>query len=171
MGYTTDFSGQFDCEPPLKTEHAAFLRKFSDTRRMRRDAEQAALLPDPIRTISGLPIGTEGANFVGGTGECGQGTDPSILDYNRPPAGQPGLHCDWTPNDDGTAIEWNQAEKFYNYVEWLEYLLDQYLKPWGYQLTGTVCWCGEDRDDLGQIEALGDKIVVRRGTVVYGDPQ
>lgn len=33
----------------------------------------------------------------------------------------PGIWCQWIINDDG-CLCWNSGEKFYNYVEWLEYL-------------------------------------------------
>jgi hypothetical protein len=134
----------------LKPEHAAYLGAFSNTRRMRRDEGKAALLPDPTRVAVGLPIGAEAAFFVGG-GFHGRDHDDSVRDYNRPPQGQPGLWCRWEPDEDGTAIAWNGAEKFYYYIEWLEYLIEHFLGPWGYLLNGEVHWQGQDEDDTGKI--------------------
>jgi hypothetical protein len=114
----------------LKPEHAAYLRLFNETRRMRRSPEKAGLLPDPVREAVGLPLGEEAEYFTGGRGFFGQDEDDSILDYNTPPSGQPGLWCKWTPNEDGTAIIWDQGEKFYDYIEWLEYLMHHVLTPW-----------------------------------------
>ena len=51
---------------------------------------------------------TAGPYAVADTGFRG----PDVKDYNRPPQGQPGLWCDWTPTDDGSAIRWNGTEKF-----------------------------------------------------------
>jgi hypothetical protein len=53
-----------------------------------------------------------------------------------------GYHCDWAPTKDGIAIEWNGSEKFYDYGEWLEYLLREFLVPWGYTVNGKVTWQG-----------------------------
>lgn len=161
MGYTTEFYGKFTVEPPLRKEHAEYLRAFSETRRMKRDVEKSPVndpASDPMRIAVGLPVGPEGAYFVGGGGFAGQDRDPSILDYNREPSGQLGLWCKWAPSEDGNAIEWNGAEKFYNYVRWLEYLIDNFLEPWGYVLNGVVEWEGEDRDDVGRIK-VADNVV------------
>ncbi len=51
-----------------------------------------------------------------------------------------GYYCQWRPSDDGMGIEWDGVEKFYNYVEWLEYLIAHFLRPWGYTLSGSVEW-------------------------------
>lgn len=70
----------------------------------------------------------------------------------------PGIWCDWVPNEDGSLIEWNSAEKFYNYTEWLKWLIENKLKPWGYVLNGTVHWSGEDTDDQGVIEVSNNEV-------------
>ena len=144
---------------------------------MKRNAKIADTLPDSVRIAAGLPIGLEGAYFVGGSGFCGQDRDASILEYNDPPAGQPGLWCQWVPNqkdketwtrsEDGTEIGWNGAEKFYCYIEWLQYIIDHFLKPWGYVLNGEVEWQGERRDDTGLI-VVNDNVVTKKvGRAVY----
>ncbi|MCI0455552.1 MAG: hypothetical protein L0Z62_01065 [Gemmataceae bacterium] len=135
----------------LKPEHAAYLKQFNETRRMKRRVARAKLLPDPVREAAGLPLGKEGAYFVGGTGFAGQDHDDSVLNYNQPPKGQPGLWCQWCPNKDGTAIVWDQGEKFYDYVEWLKYLIEHFLAPWGYVLNGEMEWQGEEDEDRGKL--------------------
>lgn len=169
MGYTTDFNGEFTLDKPLKKKHAEYLRKFAETRRMQRNAELTAERPDPVRKAAKLPVGIEGGYYVGEGGMCGQGDNHDIEDvinYNGAPSDQPGLWCQWVPNEDGTAIEWDGGEKFYYYVEWLEYLITHFLKPWGYVLNGQVSWFGEDSNDRGNIyvkdnavQAIGDRIV------------
>jgi hypothetical protein len=146
----------------LKAEHAAYLLHFSETRRMRRNPQIAQALPDPVRAAVGLPIGPEGAYFVGGEGYSGQAHDDSVLDYNKPPRGQPGLWCQWIPNEDGTAIVWDDGEKFYCYVEWLEYLIEHFLRPWGYLLNGEIKWQGEDEADQGKIVVTDNGVRARR---------
>ncbi|GAA2753018.1 hypothetical protein [Kitasatospora cinereorecta] len=108
MGYTTEFTGRITVEPPLGEHEIAYLRKFAGTRRMDR---------------------ANGPYYVDGTGVAGQGDDADIRDHGKPPAGQPGLWCQWEPTDDGTAIEWNGSEKFYDATEWMAYLVDHFLKP------------------------------------------
>ncbi len=90
----------------------------------------------------------------------GQDDDDSVLDSNKPPKGQPGLWCQWVPNKLGTAIFWNQAEKFYSYVEWLEYLLKHFLTPWGYVVDGKVDWQGEEDSDRGTILVKDNKVTI-----------
>lgn len=165
MGYTTTFDGSFDVSPPLEERHRLYLSAFCETRRMARNAKITATRPDPLRHAVGLPVGAGGDFFVGETGYAGQDNGPDVIDHNNPPRGQPGLWCKWTPTEDGAFIEWSGAEKFYDYVEWLQYLVDYFLTPWGYALTGTVTWQGEETGDVGRIVAesagpgAGSKIV------------
>src|SRR5262249_21665389 len=140
MGYTTEFQGRFNINKPLDEETYTFLVKFSETRRMK-------------RTGLGPEFGVDGEFFVGGKGFMGQDHDPSIVDYNEPPKTQPGLWCQWVPTEDRQHIEWNETEKFYNYVEWLEYLVAKILAPRGYSLSGEVTWQGEESSDKGMIIA------------------
>lgn len=158
MGYTTDFEGRFTLDKPLTEEHAAYLTAFSDTRRMKRSAERAAAMPDPVRAAVGLPIGEDGGYFVGGGGFAGQEHDASVMDYNGKPHGQPGIWCKWVPTEDRAGIEWSGAEKFYDYDDWLRYICAHFLEPWGYTLSGSVTYQGEDPGDRGKVH------VVRIGT-------
>jgi len=78
----------------------------------------------------------------------------------------PGYWCQWVPTNDGTAIVWDDGEKFYNYVEWLEHIIENHLKPWGYVLNGAVSWSGEDDDDSGTIYVKDNAIRVVRDVIV-----
>ena len=160
MGYTTDFRGEFELDKTLKEEHKAYLIKFSGTRRMIRDPNKADQLPDGVRLNVGLPIGEGGQYFVGGGGFAGQDKDGSILNYNSSYGEQPGLWCKWAPNEEGTAIEWDGGEKFYDYVEWVRYIVEHFIIPWGYTLNGTVEWQGEDSADTGKIHINNNVIGV-----------
>ncbi len=165
MGYTTDFEGSVTVEPPLNVHEIAYLRKFAQTRRMAR---------------------TLGPYHVDGLGSFGQGQDADVLNYNQPPEEQPGLWCDWEPTEDGTGIEWNGTEKFYNSVEWMRYLIDTFLKPsatvrnaateerhlgWFYPaefahftfdhvVNGTIAAQGEDPDDTWRL-VVTDNVVTQ----------
>jgi hypothetical protein len=149
MGYTTDFDGSFELDRSLASEHREYLVQFNETRRMRRDPSRLKI--DPIRDAAKLPHGPEGAYYVGGGGMMGQDREDSVVEYNSPPYGQPGLWCGWRPNEEGTAIIWDGGEKFYSYVEWLQYLVDHFLGPWDYKLNGKINWYGEDHSDTGTI--------------------
>lgn len=165
MGYTTEFNGSFAVTPALKPEHKAYLERFAKTRRMKRDSVKAELLPDPLRLAVGLSVGLEGGYYVGDDDHAqdfGQARDGSVADGNRPPTNQPGLWCQWVPNENGDCIEWDGGEKFYEYVEWLKYLIQHFLQPWGYVLTGKCKWQGEESDDRGIITVKDNKVTTRR---------
>ena len=159
MGYSTDFIGQFKVSPPLLNADKEFLTKFSNTRRMARNV--------------GPEYGIEGEFYVGGEdrdtplSENADGAGSTILNYNVPPKTQPGLWCQWIPTEDGCAIEWSGGEKFYCYVEWIEYLIAKILRPRGYVLNGTVEWQGEDRYDMGAIVIKDNTVEVKQGRIVY----
>ena len=108
MGYTTEFDGRVSVSPPLNRHEIVYLLKFAATRRMDR---------------------TRGPYFVDGSGPFGQGRDDDIQNFNQPPTGQPGLWCQWEPTEDGTAIQWNGEEKFYDSADWMTYVIDTFLKP------------------------------------------
>jgi hypothetical protein len=167
MGYETTFHGSFAITPALETKHLKYLDAFGSTRRMKRDAERTEKMSDELRTAVGLPVGVEGAYFVGDQqGFCGQTHTDDIIDYNHPPIGQPELWCGWSPSEDG-AEYYAQDGKNYGYVEWLEYLIEHFLGPWGYNLNGEICWEGEDNPDLGKIKVADNKVKVLKGTVTY----
>ena len=79
----------------------------------------------------------------------------------------PGLYCQWIPTEDGKFLEWDSGEKFYNYVEWLEYLIEKILKPKGYILNGKVEWSGEERGDIGLIVIENNIVTTKEGSITY----
>ena len=178
MGYTTDFKGNFSFNKPLTANQVKYLQAFCDTRRMKRDAAKTELLPDELRKAVGLPVGDDGGYYVGSH-------DGSVIDYNTPPGQipfqsggsfddiwqennqkilegkcQPGLWCQWTVSDDGNALEWDGGEKFYYYIEWLKYLINNFFNIWGVELTGSVEWYGEDEKDKGEINVKSNEISI-----------
>ena len=137
--------------------------------------------------------GNDGEYFVGGGGHAGQDRDDSIIDFNTPPGQldfttenfnerwtlnelrkvegkcQPGLWCQWGVADrDGVqTFEWDGGEKFYNYTEWLSYLINHFFEPWGIKLTGEIEWVGEDSGDRGKIVVENNDIAVYHAESVY----
>ena len=146
MGYTTDFKGGFKINKPLREGLKNYLTKFSETRRMKRKLDDK--------------FGVEGEFYVDGGGYAGQDRESNIIDYNSPPKTQPGLWCQWIPNEDGTEIVWDGGEKFYEYVAWLEYIIKNFLEPEGYVLNGEVYFQGEYSNDNGVIVVTYNKVEI-----------
>lgn len=63
--------------------------------------------------------------------------------------GAPDAYCQWDLTKDCQHIEWDGGEKFYEYVEWLQWIIDRILKPNGITLSGSVNYSGEDTKDNG----------------------
>ena len=154
MGYNTAFDGEWKLNKPLDGETKTFLIKLANTRRMK-------------RTGLDEKYGIEGEFFVDASGFMGQDSDDSVVDYNQPPSTQPSLWCKWIPNDEGTAIEWDGGEKFYDYIPWIEYLIENILAPRGYVLNGDIKWEGEDSDDFGIIRIEDNVVKCAQGTKGY----
>lgn len=133
--------------------------------------------------------GKDGEYFVGNDNDrC-----PSIIDYNTPPGQlgfndgdfnkrwdenerrikngecQPGLWCKWevTGDENGMTLQWDGAEKFYNYIEWLQYLINHFFSKWGVLLNGEINWFGEDRSDVGKIIVNDNVVTVKEGKIVF----
>lgn len=147
MGYTTDFMGRFELNKPLQPKIKQFLEKLGESRRMKRNVDEA--------------YGIDGEFYVFGEGFCGQDREENIVDYNQQPSTQPSLWCQWIPNEDGTAIGWDGNEKFYSYNEWLFYIINKILAPNGYILNGIVTWQGEGIGDVGKIIVVDNEITIR----------
>lgn len=143
MGYTTDFYGKLKFNKQLSLDDKTFLDKFARTRRVARNV-------DP-------KYGVEGEFYVDAEGDFGQDFgSANIIDYNRPPKTQPSLWCQWVPTEDGWYLEWDGSEKFYNYIDWLEYLITKIFTPRGYILNGEIEWRGEDHGDNGTIRVTNN---------------
>ena len=80
---------------------------------------------------------------------------------------QPGLWCQWELDTTGTELKWDGGEKFYNYIEWLEYLIKHFFAPWGIKLNGKIRWNGEDSYDVGLITVKNNLVTYKEGTIVY----
>jgi hypothetical protein len=171
MGYSTEFEGSVEIVPPLNGHEIAYLRKFAETRRMLRDL---------------------GPYFVDGSGLRGQGDDVDIRDHNANPPEQAGLWCNWEPAEDGTAIEWNGAEKFYNAEDWMTYLISTFLEPgatvqgemaspvpgrhyppafehftFDHAVNGTIDAQGDDPDDRWRLIVTDNIVTTQEARIVW----
>ena len=152
MGYTTDFYGTLTFDKPVSNWLRDYINRFSSTRRMPRDNEKIKeIYPNWKELCFFGKLGENGEYFAPISKVWGQEEDDSIIDYNGWECKvQPGLWCQWIINDNGE-LEWDGGEKFYKYIEWLEYLIKHFFKPLGYVLNGDIQWQGEDRGDIGTI--------------------
>ena len=153
MGYHTEFKGKFKISPSLNSEQLSYLKKFCTTRKMKRDEAILKELADPLREAVGLSIGQNGEFYVGGKSwfENGSDKDPSLINPNQVPHNQPGFNCPWVPSDDGSLLIWDNFERPYHYVEWLQYLIKTFFTQWEKTLGGSVRWKGENSADIGTI--------------------
>jgi hypothetical protein len=79
----------------------------------------------------------------------------------------PSYWCQWIPNEGATAIVWDETEKFYNYVDWIKYLIEKYLSPWGYELNGEVEWHGDEYGDIGKIVVEHNVVKILEGEIIF----
>lgn len=169
MGYDTKFKGSIKVSPRLLSKHQAYLKRFSDNRRVQRDPDEARKLPDETRFSVGLDVGVEGEFYTGADPEnAGQGFDESVMDANEPPITQPSLWCMWVPSSNGRSIKWNGGEKFHDHTTWMQYLIKNFLKPWGYRCDGEITWVGEDPDDTGVLKVRNNEVLAE-GTQRTGE--
>jgi hypothetical protein len=189
MGYTTDFTGHLDMSRSLSQTEADYIRAFNEVRHMRRDVNK---LHEVFKGNQGNPFATTIEEIYGREGEYFVGNESTgVLDHNEPPGSParmddwsawwdkrqsaikngdslPGLWCQWTVNREGDRLEWDGGEKFYNYVEWLQYLINHFFEKWGVKLNGHINWSGEDRADVGRIVVKDNQIQILTGKTIYG---
>ncbi len=73
--------------------------------------------------------------------------------------GQPESRCQWVVAPDKKHIVWDGNEKFYYYMEWLEYIVRNILEPKGYMVSGELMAEGEDvQNDVSKITVKNNKI-------------
>lgn len=166
MGYTTDFSGELDLTPAASPELTEYINRFASTRRIKRDVQEL------MRVYAGEhglneSYGIEGEFFAYDDGDFGQNEYTGVIDQNTTPSTQPGLWSQWVLSDDGTRLEWDGGEKFYNYVEWLNYYIKNFLAPNGILLNGEIRWTGEDSDDMGKIVVKDNKVTLKLAVISW----
>ena len=154
MGYTTIFDGYFTLNKPLSNNIANKLKVLSTTRRMQRNVDiLASTLGKSVEQIISL-YGLEG-EFYDKDDMIG------VVNCNKHPSSQPGLWCNWEyATEPVPCIRWDTSEKFYNYIQWLAYIIDKLLSPNGYILNGRVSWSGEERFDNGYIIVIDNIITL-----------
>jgi len=154
MGYTTKLNGRFKLNKKLEKDVANLINGIATTRRMKRDISKLAKKFRISEELALMKFGIDGEFYFNTCDfkNFGQNIDDTIIDQNIPPETQPGLWCQWYYFEKDNEIRWDEGEKFYNYIEWIEYIIKKILEPRNYYLNGTVLWFGEDDDDKGIIK-------------------
>lgn len=84
-----------------------------------------------------------------------------LLECNADPdaikGAKPQSYMQWVPAESLEHIVWDGGEKFYNYIEWLQWLCEK-LAVFGIEINGTLYWSGEDITDNGRIEVCASKV-------------
>lgn len=88
-----------------------------------------------------------------------------LADGRHEKGGFPSYYCQWGPTS-RTTIGWDENNNFYEYIEWLKYIID-YLAPRGYLLSGDVYWDGDEDGDRGLIEVRDNVVTVKYAKVTY----
>jgi hypothetical protein len=145
MGYTTNFTGKIEITPALPENLTDYINKFGNTRRMKRNTKVLENKHNGELGFNGR-YGIDGEYFIGGSGFMGQGSDDGIIEFNSPPSTQPGLWCQWEITGNGKFIEWDGSEKFYESVEWMKYIINNFIGD-KYSCNGKIEAQGEDEDD------------------------
>ncbi len=176
------FSGQFELNHPLEPKQVAYLDRFHAIRHMIWDVGNIQSLLDPLREAVGLPVGVQGMYFVASSMdhekveqhpyvidsspltryyiEAGLSRDD---DRSRPVLLVPGYWCHWVPDAEGKALIWDGDEEFYAFVDWLSFLIEHFLEPWGYSLAGTVTY----RDNEDGCDNVAGTIVVSNSKISW----
>ena len=178
MGYTTYFCGEIQITPPFNPHEVEYLKRFNKTRRM-----------DRVR----------GPYFAEPSDNFGQSHEQDVRAYNLPGFGQPGLWCHWAPTEDGTAIVWDEGEKFYDAGEWMRYFIETFVRPnaelqrflsgefrsegserwltdpsfehftFDHTCNGEIYADGESSDDFWKIVVVDNVVACHDAEIVYAD--
>jgi len=179
------FNGKYGLPVPL--EQRLTPTQLKHAKALKKDGILLDISTIPDNRTAAQIYGEQGQFFAHPKGEDRIG----VIDYNRPPGQisttdffkdwhtneklkkegncQPGLWCSWIISPDRNYLEWNGAEKFYDYVEWLQYLITNFFQPWGIKLNGQIKWSGEDHTDVGIITVKNNIVTTKKGKIVYSD--
>lgn len=102
------------------------------------------LTPEEIKVIHDLNTTRHGGNLISHPG-C------------------PSFYCGWTVSPDGRHVTWDGSENFYEYVPWLDFIIDRHLERWGVTASGTLYWSGDSTEDRGRIRVENSVTALLRG--------
>lgn len=167
MGYNTDFDGEIKINPALPKDIANYIRDFSRVKHIKRDPEVVPSLNDGkglSYCFNGNP-GPDGCYYIGKDESLGTGEEE--LDGLS-------LWCDFTVSQDGSEIMWNQSSRTIKALEWISFLINHFIAPFGHVCNGTIECCGDNFDDKWEIcvennEVTRNEIIADVQICVEGD--
>ncbi len=80
--------------------------------------------------------------------------------------GSPDSHSGWFMPDASTLMM-RDGGKYYDYTDWLRWLVDIIFKPFELTMVGEIEWDGEEPGDIGKIRIDGYDVTVLQGRVTY----
>ena len=169
MGYTTWFEGGLTPNKPFKKEFVNYINAFSEKWHEPEDVEIIKRFdPDWAKHCLDGNLGPYGMYYVGSFDEGS--FNKGIIDRSAAKGYTcPGYRCNWCINEETGVVEWDGGEKFYQYTDWLIYLIENFFEPAGYILNGEFIWIGEDSEDRGKISVVNNKVSEFLGEIVYED--
>jgi len=72
----------------------------------------------------------------------------------------PDSYLQWVPSEDLQALVYDDNEKFYEYKDWLKWVLSHWIGRWGIVANGEILWSGEETDDNGILKVENNILVV-----------
>lgn len=90
-----------------------------------------------------------------------EGMDGRDFEDDRPQG-----YCQWNLTRDLKGLTWDGAEKFYDYIEWLEWIIKRILKPAKIEINGAVEYQGEFVGDCGAIIVKANQVRLARVSVL-----
>lgn len=146
MSYTYDLIGKLSVSPPLSADQVAYIQEFSHSYR-HKFAPKWQSWPNPLREAVGLPVGIEGEYISSAMGTGVDFIENCMEVDTNTPNNQPSFQCCWTTTAKGNVVKWNKLGRTFAPVQWLEYMMEHFFKPWGVTLNGKVECHGEAKED------------------------
>ncbi len=122
MGFSTKYLGRLEIQPPLNDSEADWLRAFAAIdRRHYTEPYEVAMNP---RALEFDRLKQRQADRGSSCGDA--------FTSLAPRDGTPYPHLDWAPCYEGCCLTWDGTEKSRMAEEWLQYLIDHFLRPGAY---------------------------------------
>jgi hypothetical protein len=124
MGFSTKYLGRLDIEPHLNESEVEWLRAYAAIDR-RHYTERYEVAMNP-RAVALQRWRREEAGEEAGEAVA---PDPDPFTSLTPLDGSPYPHLDWEPCVQGCCLVWEGTEKSRMAEDWLQYLIDHFLRP------------------------------------------
>jgi len=78
-------------------------------------------------------------------------------------------YCPWEAGSGGRSIVPSEHECPRDFEEWITWIVEKFLAPYGTIVNGEVTWYGEEAPDCGKIRIVDNKITFLKGVVTFVD--